>query len=148
MTGMRSVLLAMAIGFLFATLGSALEWRVDAYVFATEKPIDQLSSKVRARGTHRLSLSQISVADQLFPIRSRLIAGELRWEGQPQTTCSTAWGWVSRGVFYHECRTQYTLNPCEDGVWTTLTTGRLEGHPKGGVKLAVSLPKLVNCTCT
>ena len=116
-------------------------------MYATERPTGQQSSTVRGRGTHRLLLSQISTADGIFPIRSRLIAGELRWEGQRLAFCSTAWGWASRGVTHHECRTEFTLDPCEDGVWTATATGKLEGHPYGGLKLTVSLPKLVNCTC-
>ncbi len=148
MTGTRAVFLCMATGFLVATAGSALEWNIEAHVFATERPIDHQSSKVRGRGTHRLILNQLSLADRLFPIRSRLTTGELLWEGQRLDGCSTAWGWTYRGVLYHECRTEYDQNPCDDGVWAGLSKGKLENHPGGGWKLAVTPPKLVNCTCT
>ena len=148
MMSIRRVLVCLAIGCLFSTTGSALTWIVEARVFATEKPIDQVSSTVRGRGIHRLSITSISVADQVFPIRSRLITGELRWEGQRLASCSTAWGWAARGIFYRECRTEYILDPCESGVWTSYATGKLEGHPRGGIKFSTSLPRLLNCTCT
>lgn len=148
MMRIRQVFLCLAIGCLFATAGSALTWVVEARVFATERPIDQVSSTVRGRGVHELSITDVSVTDQLFPIRSRLIWGEILWEGQRGSACSTPWRWLSQGAVYHVCRTDYTLDPCEDGVWTANATGRLEGHPRGGLKFAVSPPKLVNCTCT
>jgi hypothetical protein len=148
MMGIRIGFICMVMGCLIATAGSALEWRVEAHVFATEKPIFENYSIVRARGVHRLLLTSISLVDGLFPIRSKLTKGQLFWEGDQGGTCSTPWGFAAYGAVYHECRTQYTQDPCDDGLWASFTTGRVTLHPDGGTKLAASTPKLLNCTCT
>lgn len=135
------------LGSLGATAGFGLEWRVEAFVFATEKPQGPGLSRVGGRGVHRLLLETISIADTIFPIRSRLIAGELFWEFQRGDVCSTPWGFAAFGAIYHECRTEYIQNPCDDGIWSSFTTGRVSLHPQGGTKLMASVPKQVVCAC-
>ena len=138
---MRLSLLAAMIVLLSAlgpSFSEALEWEVNTFLFATEKPTGPDSSYVWARGLHQLEISRVRFADMLFPFRSRVSYGELFWEGI----------WVSNQVFFHECRTTLDQDPCESGIWHTTVTGRLEFHPKGGIKFKTSGPTVVNCACT
>lgn len=145
----RSILsLGLLVGLFAAAPGSALEWDVESYVFATEKPNGIGSSYVWGRGVHQLMITDLGVFDTVIPFRYKITAGELRHEGAGMDACATSWHWSSSQSFFQECRTYSLLVPCQNGTWSATTTGRLVLHIDGGTKFDISPPNLLNCACS
>lgn len=140
--------LCLLTGLLVASPGSALDWEVNSYVFATEKPNGFNSSYVWGRGTHQLAVTRVKLIDSIIPFRFKISHGELRWEGQGMDACATPWKWASDQFLFQECRTYAMQAPCDDGAWTAAVTGKLDFHPAGGIRFSITVPNRLNCACT
>jgi len=138
----------LAVMLLAAAPAWALDWEVRAFVFATEKPNGIGSSYVWGRGSHQVLVTRLSVVDMLIPFRYKVANGVLRHEGAGMDACSTSWMWSSSEDYLQECKTYSLLVPCQNGTWSSTTTGRLSFHPDGGTMFAASIPKLLNCACS
>ncbi|MEJ2084822.1 MAG: hypothetical protein P8Y44_03990 [Acidobacteriota bacterium] len=148
-TELRTILgVLLLVGPFVPAPGSALEWDVESYVFATEKPNGIGSSYIWGRGVHQLMITDLDVLDSIIPFRYKVTTGALRHEGAGMDACSTPWQWSTGQSFLKECRTYSLLVPCQNGTWSATTTGRLIFHVDGGTKFDVSPPNLLNCACS
>ncbi len=119
----------------------ALSWQVQSFVFASEKPTGPNSSKVNARGTHRLSIdTDPGDSGNANIVRS---GTELLQDSDEMDDCGTSLQSYPATTF-HQCTTEYTQDPCEDASWTAVTKAWINGS----TDTESSVPKDVTCTCT
>jgi len=119
----------------------ALSWQTSSFVYANEKPTGPNSSKVEARGQHRLTIDTdpgdsgnayiVRNGTELLQDSDEMDDCETPQQGYPATT-------------YHSCTTEYTQDPCEDASWTAVTKAWINGS----TDTDASDPKDVTCTCT
>ena len=125
----------------------ALKWRSYASIAVRLIPRPEpQDARVLAKGFHQVRITQISVQDRLLPIRMRIEAGDLTEMGGYRGHCSTGWRWADDTLDLR-CLTASVTDPCESAWWQSITMGRLQGHPSGGVKLDFSDTVLVDCEC-
>lgn len=141
------VLVMLLTVLLFAPAAHALKWRayVGMSVRLMPRPEPQ-EARVLAKGFHQVRITQISVQDRLLPIRIRVDAGDLTENGQFRGHCETGWRFAADTLDVR-CTTNSVTDPCENAWWQAITTGRLQGHPAGGVKNNFSEAMFIDCEC-
>lgn len=142
------IVAAIVLIWTFAPAADALEWEVRASIAVRMIPRPEpQEARVVATGFHRLTITQFSVIDARFPIRFRILPGEIHENGIWRASCLTPWTWAS-GTLSVYCSTKATVDPCESAVWDADTLGILQGHPGGGYEYGITGPEFVDCECT
>jgi hypothetical protein len=141
-------LLVLILGFVPMS-ARALSWDVGAEIFPTEKPRAE-DSYVRVRRTHTLSVTY-GQYEVVTGIKAAIVDGWAEFDGvlASPNACTTALELISVKQ-YHLCNTSFDQDPCESGLWRSITKGRLKQGllPCGacGYKTGLSTSKEINCS--
>lgn len=141
-----TILLMIASTLLLVERAEAgLVWKATARLSVTSRPALEGIKWVKARGIHRVTVTDMGIYTKLM---IRVFAGSLEFNTSRETACSTDWVRII-GPSTVSCTTFSIHQPCEDGVWEAVTTGKLLiATMFRRTKIDVSEPIFVNCGCT
>ena len=124
---------------------AGLVWKATARLSVTSRPALEGTAWVKARGIHRVTVTDMGSFTKLT---IRVFAGSLEFNTSRATACATNWAPIS-GPSTVSCTTLILQDPCDNGVWEALTTGKLLiAYMFPRTKIDIAEPVFVNCGCT
>ncbi len=140
-----TILLMIASSLLLVERAEAgLVWKATARLSVTSRPALEGIEWVKARGIHRVTVTDMGIYTKLT---IKVYSGSLEFNTAREVDCATNWTPIS-GPSTVSCTTLDIQQPCDDGVWEAVTTGKLLiANMFARSRIDVAEPVFVNCGC-